>query len=432
MRTAFRILLSGLLTLPLLAACGGGGVSPSAGEVRLVNATDEFGTLDLYESSDRLTNGVAAFTASNYEDLDKGDYTFSVRGGVAGATIATLDATLAKESHLTLVAYSNAGTAALAAVDEDEDRPDKDSAKLRFFNTASNDSGSIDAYLIASGSTCSDLSTSTAVATAVSDLQTVFTDINKSGADPYRLCITAAGDRTDVRLDADLTVGDREVVTVILTRTRGAVLLNGAILVQEGDVSQVTNTFARVRLVVGTGSVTASFGTTTLGADVSAPSVGQYVLVKAATAAADLVVTRNGVAVTPSAPIVLEGGKDYTLLVGAAGGANATLLPDDNARSTNATKPVKIRLVHGASNANPASLDVGSDATGAVAPGDDSPYILTEASGATATTISVTAGGTLLCTGTATLSATPTVYSVFVLGTLPTTPVSACLLRTDR
>ena len=42
---------------------------------------------------------------------------------------------------MTLVAYSNAGTPALAAIDEAEDEPDKGTAKLRFFNTASNDSG---------------------------------------------------------------------------------------------------------------------------------------------------------------------------------------------------------------------------------------------------------------------------------------------------
>ena len=89
-RNAFRLLLGGVASGLLLVACGGGDVSPNAGEVRLVNATSEFGALDLYADSDRLSSGVAPFTAGGYEDLNKGAYDFSIRGGVAGATIATL------------------------------------------------------------------------------------------------------------------------------------------------------------------------------------------------------------------------------------------------------------------------------------------------------------------------------------------------------
>jgi len=91
-----RLFLGAAASVALLAGCGGGDVSPNSGEVRLVNATDEFGALDLYEGSDRLTPGVAPFAAGNYEDQNKGDDTFSVRGGVAGATIASLDATVAR------------------------------------------------------------------------------------------------------------------------------------------------------------------------------------------------------------------------------------------------------------------------------------------------------------------------------------------------
>jgi hypothetical protein len=50
-----RLFLGAAASVALLAGCGGGDVSPNSGEVRLVNATDEFGALDLYEGSDRLT-----------------------------------------------------------------------------------------------------------------------------------------------------------------------------------------------------------------------------------------------------------------------------------------------------------------------------------------------------------------------------------------
>ena len=434
--TLLRLLLSGAASVALLAGCGGG-AAPNSGEVRLVNATNEFGTLDLYESSNRLSSGVAPFTAGSYEDLNKGDYDFSIRGGVAGATIATLSATMKKTEPMTLVAYSNAGTPTLAEIDETEDEPDKGAAKLRFFNTASSDSGAIDAYLIANSASCADLGTATSVATAVSDLQSSFIDINPSGTSPYRLCVTAAGDRTDVRLDTTLAVGDREIITVILSRTPGAVLLNGAVLVQEGDVTQAANTSARVRLAVGVGAgtVTASFDTastsTILGNAVSAGSVGTYVLVPTGTS---LVVTWSGGAVTLPTNTI-SGGGDYTLLVAdgpAAGTATAALLPDDNARSTNTTQPVKMRLVHGATTTNPIALSVGTDFIGGVAHGAASAYVLTEASGSTATKVEVSDGVTILCTGLTTLSATPTVYSVFALGTLPASPVGPCVIRADR
>ena len=436
MRTSFlRLLIGATTSAALLAGCGGGDVSPNAGEVRLVNATGEFGTLDLYESSDRLSQGVAPFTAGHYEDLDKGVHDFSIRGGAAGATIATLQATLKKGDPMTLVAYSNAGTPTLAEIDETEDEPDKGFAKLRLFNTAASDSGAIDAYLIDVSEFCDNLGGATAVATAVSDLQSTFIDIRANATTPYRLCVAAAGDRTDVRLDAELTAGDREIITMILSRTTGAVLLNGAAMVQEGNVTQAANASARVRVAigVGTGKVTAKYGATTLGIDVAAPSVGTYQLVRVASAD-NFTITIDGNVVSPPESTITGGG-DYTLLVSDLDPATAiaTLLTDNNARSTNTAKPVKMRLVHGATTTNPIALTVGSDFIPDLVAGKASAYVLTEASGSTATKVEITNGGvTPLCTSLVTLSATPTVYSVFALGALPASPVGPCIIRTDR
>ena len=63
MRSVLRFLLAAVAASSLLTACGGGDVSPNAGEVRLVNATGEFGTLDLYEDTDRLSAGVFLSTS---------------------------------------------------------------------------------------------------------------------------------------------------------------------------------------------------------------------------------------------------------------------------------------------------------------------------------------------------------------------------------
>ena len=167
--------------------------------------TGEFGTLDLYESSNRLSKGVAPFTAGKYEDLNKGVYDFSIRGGVAGATHRHAPGD--PEEERADDARRPTRTPARRPWPRStrpRTSPTRARPKLRFFNTASNDSGAIDAYLVANSASCADLSTATAVATAVSDLQASFIDINPSdAATPYRLCVTAADDRTDVRLDTD-------------------------------------------------------------------------------------------------------------------------------------------------------------------------------------------------------------------------------------
>ncbi len=443
MRNALRFLLAGSVSVALLAACGGGTLSQNEGRVRLLNATAELGTVDLYESSHRVSSGIAPYATGDYEKLDKGSYDFSLRGGTAGATIATVTASVKADDHLTLVAYSNAGTPTLAAVVENENEPDKGSAKLRFFNAAATDVGNVDAYLVAANTPCSDLASvsATAVATGVSGLQTVFTQINPSGSTAYHLCVTAAGDKDDVRLDSSLAVGDRQVLTVVLSRSPSGQLLNGFIVVQEGNVTQALNASARVRIAVGVGvgkQAAATIGTASLGVPAPSSTVGAYTQVSATATQASVAITDSTGTTTVTPTIALTAGADYTLLVTGNATTPVTLLIDNNALSTNATKPAKIRLVNGANratagNLGPASLTVGSIFVGTAELGAASGYTLVEASGATATVVEVkTTGGTVLCTGSASFTATPTVFSVFVLGDLSGTPVGPCLIRADR
>jgi hypothetical protein len=114
-------------------------------------------------------------------------------------------------------------------------------------------------------------------------------------------------------------------------------------------------------------------------------------------------------------PVVLTGGADYTLLVTTDSPtgttATATLLPDDNSLSTNAAKPDRVRLVHGATTSNELSMTVGTNPVDNVVHGAASAYILSEASGSTVTPVTVRLGTTTLCTGPTTLSASPSVYS---------------------
>ncbi len=194
-----------------------------------------------------------------------------------------------------------------------------------------------------------------AVATAVSDLQATFIDINPEPAPcPYRLCVTAAGDRTDVRLDTTLAVGDREIVTVILSRTPGAVLLNGA---RAGAGGRRDAGGQRLgpgapgggrRLGHGDGVLRHGVGID--GRSATRSPLRRWERTASCRPAPALEVTWTGGAVTAA-----DEHDQRRRRLHPAGGhgtrpatATATLLPDDNARSTNAAKPVKMRLVHGA------------------------------------------------------------------------------------
>ena len=148
--------------------------------------------------------------------------TFSMRGGVAGATIATLDG------------------------DPEEGRPDRRSSptptparrrwprstRRRTSPTRARRScasstprrataAAIDAYLDRQRRLVLDLAAPRRRRSRprVSACRRPSSTSIRAGATAYRLCVTAAGDKTDVRLDTTLVVGDREIITVILSRT---------------------------------------------------------------------------------------------------------------------------------------------------------------------------------------------------------------------
>ena len=67
------------LALPLLSGCGD--ENAQKGFVRIINATTEYTSLDLYTqasdgSNDLVVSGTSAGAASAYTGIDKGSYTF--------------------------------------------------------------------------------------------------------------------------------------------------------------------------------------------------------------------------------------------------------------------------------------------------------------------------------------------------------------------
>ncbi|MEQ1686842.1 MAG: DUF4397 domain-containing protein [Burkholderiaceae bacterium] len=415
-----------------MSSRGGGGLDTDS-SVRLVNATSEYTTLDLYAGSDRISSAVASNSVGSHATIDADTYTFNLRSGGSTATAASTSREALKKKHQTLVAYTTGGALKAEYLSDEESAPSAGTAKVRVFNTAAADAGNIDLYLV--NTPCAELQTSTsaAVALGVSGLQTGFTEVSAAtGGSAYHLCVTAAGDKSALRLDVPaLTLSNQQVATLIVTRSTGGVLLNGLLLTQQGALTPALNTSARIRVAAnasGNGTVTASVGGTSLGLNYTSPAVGSYKLVPAGALALSLTVSGTTTAVNSLSAVA---GNDYTLLVtGAATAPVATLIADSNTPSSSTAQPVKLRLVNGLNGTTASATlaynydQVGDDAASLSA--NNPSFVATSAALAR---LEASFGGTTLLVGTTITLETGKVYSLFLLGDLA---LPQAILRADR
>ncbi len=343
---------SGLLLLALaLAGCGGGGGDGNQAQIRLLNVSPGYQSLDLYvdkESNDENTpksTGVGYETVADYVKVDSDTYVVKFRRAGVSSTLLTLSSeNLTDESHATYVAYGSNGRFATQKISEDVADADDNKSKIGVINTA--EAGALDVYLTESSVALADAtpqvsslgSGSSAAATTV-----------ESGT--YRLRVTGAGDTTDLRMDlASVTLESKKVTTLILTSTPGGVLVNAMLLPQQGSLTVNRNTKARVRGANGAASgtaVTAKVGSATV---LNASAVGvigsKYGQIDSGSAAITLSV--DGTPVTVEDQTLTAGG-DYTLLVWSnANGTQATLISDDN-RIPSTSGKAKLRLLNGMS-----------------------------------------------------------------------------------
>jgi hypothetical protein len=420
-------LLVAALTLPLLPGCGGGGDDDSGtSHLRLVNATTDYASLDLYTDDTRVTAGVAQDSVGTYASITSGTYTVRLKRADSSTTSLAVSRSLTKDSNNTLVAYSTGGTLRTLNFTDAETAPTSGTAKLRLFNT-STEAGTLDVYLTDVGGSLTDVS-----ATASSIASEQFSAYNEISKGSYRLVVTGAGDKTDVRLDIpSLALADQQIATLVVTTTPGGVLVNGLLLNQASTVTAQKNASARMRLVADTtasGVVGATVNGVTLSSGLKSPSVGSYALVPAGPLATTLTV--NGATVSTSG-LVAEAGADLTLMVaGTPAAAQVVLLSDDN-RPPASTANAKIRLVHGV-NTLSGSMTLTADysavandvlfATASTSAGvpASTTYRLEATSASTTAQLYLATDVTLQATR---------VYTVFMLGDA-TTPVG--VLRRDR
>ncbi len=425
------------LVIALLTACGGGGESLSSdASVRLVNATSDFPSLDLYQGSTQLYTGTRPYTAGSYATTNAGSYTFNLQGTGSSTVAAAVTGQLDKRKHATLVAYTTAGALNASFLSDEEGTPSKGTAKLRIFNTAKAEAGAVDVYVVASACSALQSSSVAATAAAVDSLQATYTQISAaSGGTAYHLCVTAAGDKSDLRLDLpSFTLTDQQVVTLVLVRSVGGVLLNALVLNQQGDLVQQLNSFTRLRVAAGAtaaGIVGVTVNNVPLG-NFGSPDVGGYTAVPAG--ALSVTATIGGTAVAPTG-LSAAPGADLTLLIaGSAAAPTVALLQDDNTPSTSSSKPVKIRLVNGFVGSGTVTLSVdGSNVGSGAAYGTASSSAFVAASNQTARLKATGPAGQLSLTTGNTLTAGK-VYSLFLLGDPPATlPATATgILSVDR
>ncbi|MBC7978029.1 MAG: DUF4397 domain-containing protein [Myxococcales bacterium] len=413
----------------LLSACGGGSLPSEEGNLRLVNATSDFASLDLFQTNSALITGVTPLSASGFAGLKNGGYSIDVRVTGSGTALVTSTVSLAKKDYQTVVAYSNAGSLALQVLSDKEGDPSSGNAKVRIFNAASGDTGGLDVYLTTAECSTIANSGSAPFAANLSGLQSTFTQVTASTT-PYHVCVTTPGDKTELRLDIPLlTLSNQRIVTIVLSRSAGGFLVNGMTIDQQGTVAQTVGGSARLRVAASLSPpvpVDVTVNDKPLAAGLSTPNVAPYVVVPAG----PLTIKINGIAYNPATPLNLAAGNDATLLLTGTT-PTVTLIPDNNTTSTSSTRPVKIRLVNGLNGSNgAATLTVDNGVIGSAEVGKASEYSFLQTSAALARVEARSGTVSLFSTTGVTFSA-GRVYTVFLLGDATAAP-NAGLLIADR
>ncbi|MBA4175273.1 MAG: hypothetical protein C0505_01715 [Leptothrix sp. (in: Bacteria)] len=421
MTTAFTsrrlALLAALASTVWLAACGGGGGGGNTGSanVRALNLTSDLASIDIYTSDTKRFTALATDTLAPNVTLDANTYTLNVKRAGDGATLLTGSYALAKDQNYTAVVWGRETALRLSTLPENENTADiaTGNTRVRFFN-ATTDTGAVDVFITAAAADLGE--TSATQGALASGSLSGFRDLSQG---TYRLRVTGVGDPNDIRLDIPaITLKEKTYATLVLTAGASGVLVNGSLIEQQGAVTTLKNTKARMRVVASVNSgglVNVAVGGRTLAGGLRSPSVGPYTLVDAGTAV-DLTVNVNGAPITTGSRS-FAAGTDYTLLTyGAPTAAQVQVLADDNRLPTSATR-VKVRLMHAAAGTDPLTLSIDYLALASdIASGSVSPYATTNSNSSVRIDVNSASGVDALFSATDVNLQGQSVYTVFMLG----------------
>jgi Domain of unknown function (DUF4397) len=422
--TAIRALLFTLFSALAMSLAGCGGDSSEDGEVRILNASIDYGAVDVYFDDELKQSNVGLGQMSGYLNYRSESNTLKITRTGSTSAIFETTATPGKGTKHVYILYGSDGNLRINQYSENESEAASDKTKVRVLN-ASPDSGALDFFASTSATSVNDL---------VSRIQGVGYGATSSWLEidrgTYRSWFTAAGDKADIRIQlTNVVLEDRKLHTIVLLPTQGGTLVNAIAFNQEGSATKTENNNARLRLVAGLTSGERVAVRTSQGEQIlsnSSPSVSSYVLVP--TGASTLTVASNGVTFS-TLNTDFAAGTDNTLF--AFGSTpSATIFRDNNRAPTQSTR-AKFRLLNGFSES----------ATGISANADYSPIVSNVAVGA-ASEYGLVSGGTysrldateangnppLYVSSDVTLSS-GAVYSLFVMGTRAA-PIG--ILRKDR
>ncbi len=343
-----------ILAAVLLAGCD---VAATGGDsyVRVVNASMDYASVDLYLDDKLKIASTGYESASSYLKVDSDTYDVEFRRSGASGALGSYNTDLQGDERLTWLVLGPSGSFQVIAIDESRDPADKDESLLRVVNAAS-DAGSVDVYLTDATTNLADVSPDYA---AVATDKLAGEGLVKLNSGTWRLRVTAAGSKTDVRIDRpDLVLASKGVYTLVVTGTTGGVLTDAMLLKQDGPVTVLPTTQSRVRAVVGLdGGTTTNISVdgTALVSAATIPVLGTYRVVDAGPADVTMSVDGSDVAV---ADLTLAAGADYTLVyTGTPASVTQTSVLDVNRLPTSGS--FKVRLINAMSAlAEPISMSV--------------------------------------------------------------------------
>lgn len=322
----------------------------SNSQFRVLNVSVGYEALDVLTSNSDGDTEVQQFTGitrgatTDYASVPAATYTFKFRRTGAAGNLLSLSSTLAEDRHTTFIAYGALNDFSVVPIDEEISRPDPGYTKIQVLNATSADR--LDVYLTDANDLLSNVSA--AVSGVAAGTLTEFTTVRRG---TYRLRITRAGEKADLRLDVpEITLDNQGVLSIILNETAGGVLLDAVLLPQQAAPVRLDNGNVRIRGAVGlpSGSLaTVSVSTTDIVSQRSARSFisDSYTILPSGTVPVSIYVDNVLVA---SQTVALLPGRDYTLLVWESGGTKRiSLIADSNFASAN-LRP-RLRLLNAAS-----------------------------------------------------------------------------------
>lgn len=422
--------LLGLMALsPLTGLVGCGGSDGNNANIRLVNMAPGYSDLDLYyqDSNSNLTqwiSNVGVGTASNYTGVSSGTDTLVFTNSGSTSSLLSQSRSLSSGDDYSIIAYTTAGVLKGTSIAETVSTPSSNQARVAVLNAAV-DAGAVDVYLTTASDSALDTATPTFPSLTASGAISGYNLLTVGSTTTYRLWVTAAGDKTDVRLKIDgVIINSQQVVSLVLTSASSGMLVDAIQLVQGGAATPLINQQARVRVIsaVNAGSVDLTLGSTALAAADIPPNIPlDYTLVNVGTLAVTCTIDS---VVQSFANVTLTAGSDVTLLVwgDSAATAQLTVITDDN-RAPISTSGIKVRLLNGMNGVStPLSLKInGGLVASGVSEGAASTYTSMTADASYATVQVSTTGYPSLVSWTVASGNAPTaathVYTMYMFGT---------------